>query len=87
MGNLLKFAEYDHLQPKQKPTKYTEIGGFSILEKMSVKELIQKAAQVSGKSKKELKNYYSSIECKDGNILDFCNNYTNKITKTCFDIY
>lgn len=57
LGNLLKFTEYDHLQPKQKPTKYTEVGGFSILEGVSVKELIKLAAQKSGKSKKELKNY------------------------------
>jgi hypothetical protein len=32
LNNLLKFDEYDHLQPKQKPTKYTEIGGYAINE-------------------------------------------------------
>jgi len=57
LGNLLKFSEYDHLQPKQKPTKYSEVGGFAVLEKMSVAELIKQAAAKSGKSKKELKNY------------------------------
>jgi hypothetical protein len=55
LGNLLKFTEYDHLQPKQKPTKYTEIGGFTILEGLSVKELLKLAAEKTGKSKKELK--------------------------------
>lgn len=56
IGNLLKFEEYDHLQPHQKPTSRTEIGGFAVLEGMSVKELIKMAAQKSGMSKKELKN-------------------------------
>lgn len=56
INNLLKFEEYDHLQPKQKPTKKTEIGGFAVLEGVSVKELIKLAAQKTGKSKKELKN-------------------------------
>jgi hypothetical protein len=56
IGNLLKFEEYDHLQPKQTPTKKTEIGGFAVLEGMSIKEMIKLAAQKSGKSKKELKN-------------------------------
>lgn len=54
--NLLKFEEYDHLQPKQKPTKKTEVGGFAVLEGLSVKELIKLAAKKSGKPKKELKN-------------------------------
>ena len=56
LNNLLKFTEYDHLQPKQTPTKKTEIGGFAVLEEVSVKELIKQAAAKSGKSKKELKN-------------------------------
>ena len=56
INNLLKFEEYDHLQPHQKPTKKTEIGGFAVLEGCSVKELIKMAAEKSGKSKKELKN-------------------------------
>jgi len=56
IGNLLKFEEYDHLQPKQKPTKKTEIGGFAVLEGMSIKELVKLASQKSGKSKKSLKN-------------------------------
>jgi hypothetical protein len=56
IGNLLKFTEYDHLQMKQKPSKYTEVGGFAVLEGVSVKELIKLAAKKSGKSKKELKN-------------------------------
>jgi len=56
INNLLKFEEYDHLQPHQKPTKKTEIGGFAVLEGLSVKELIKMAAEKSGKSKKELKN-------------------------------
>ena len=36
-ANLLKFTEYDHLQMVQKPNKLTEIGGFSILENISLK--------------------------------------------------
>jgi len=56
LNNLLKFTEYDHLQPKQKPTKKTEIGGFAVLEEVSVKELIKQAAAKTGKTKKELKN-------------------------------
>jgi len=56
INNLLKFEEYDHLQPHQKPTKKTEIGGFAVLEGYSVKDLIKLAAQKSGKTKKELKN-------------------------------
>jgi hypothetical protein len=56
VGNLLKFTEYDHLQPKQNPTKYTEIGGYSVLEGLSVKKLLKIAAKNSGKSKKELKD-------------------------------
>lgn len=56
LGNLLKFSEYDHLQPKQKPTKYTEVGGYAVLEGLSVKELVKKAASVSGMKKKDLKN-------------------------------
>lgn len=55
INNLLKFEEFDHLQPKQKPTKKTEIGGFAVLEGVSVKELIKLAAAKTGKSKKELK--------------------------------
>jgi hypothetical protein len=54
---------------------------------MKKKELKEVMVVYCDLCKKELKNNYSSIECKDGNILDFCNNYTNKITKTCFDIY
>jgi hypothetical protein len=56
LNNLLKFTEYDHLQPKQKPTKKTEIGGFAVLEGISVKKLLKLAAEKTGKSKKELKN-------------------------------
>ena len=56
LNNLLKFTEYDHLQPKQAPTKKTEIGGFAVLEEVSVKDLIKQAAAKCGKSKKELKN-------------------------------
>lgn len=56
INNLLKFEEYDHLQPKQKPTKKTEIGGFAVLEGLSVKELVKLAAAKTGKSKKELKD-------------------------------
>lgn len=33
IGNLLKFTEFDKLQPKQKATKKTEVGGFAVLEK------------------------------------------------------
>ena len=55
LNNLLKFTDYDHLQPIQKPTKKTEIGGFSVLEGYSVKELLKLASKNSGKSKKELK--------------------------------
>jgi hypothetical protein len=56
LGNLLKFAEYDHLQPKQTPTKYTEVGGFAVLEGLSVKKLLKLAAKNSGKSKDDLKD-------------------------------
>jgi len=37
--------------------------------------------------KKELKGGYSSIEYKDGKVLDFCNEHTDKIDKTCLDKY
>lgn len=56
LGNLLKFTEYDHLQPKQKPTSKTDIGGFAVLEGLSVKELVKLAAEKSGKRKKELRD-------------------------------
>jgi len=36
VGNLLKFSEYDKLQSKQKPTKRTEVGGFAVLENITV---------------------------------------------------
>jgi hypothetical protein len=32
LQNLLKFTEYQNLQPKQKSTKRTEVGGFAVLE-------------------------------------------------------
>ena len=54
LGNMLKFTEYDHLQPKQKPTSRTEIGGFAVLEGLSVKELMKLAAKKTGMDKKEL---------------------------------
>lgn len=55
LNNLLKFTEYDHLQPKQKPTAKTEVGGFAVLEKKSIEELLALAAEKSGKSEKKLK--------------------------------
>lgn len=57
LNNLIKFTEYDHLQPKQKPTNRTEIGGFSVLEGLSVKELVKLASEKSGMRKKELKEF------------------------------
>lgn len=57
LNNMIKFTEYDHLQPKQKPTSRTEIGGFAVLEGLSVKELIKLASEKTGMSKKELKEY------------------------------
>lgn len=54
LGNLLKFTEYDHLQLKQKPTSRTEIGGFAVLEGLSIKELMKLAAKKTGMDKKEL---------------------------------
>ncbi len=54
LNNMLKFTEYDHLQPKQKPTGKTEIGGFAVLEGMSVKDLLKLAALETGMDKKEL---------------------------------
>lgn len=55
LHNMIKFSEFDHLQPVQKPTKKTEIGGFAVLEKMSVKDLLKMAKNKTGMSKKELK--------------------------------
>jgi len=54
IGNLLKFTEYDHLQPKQTPTKKTEVGGFAVLE--SKEELIAKLVKKTGKKKKKFSN-------------------------------
>jgi len=54
INNMLKFTEYDNLQPIQKPTKKTEIGGFAVLEGLSIKEMVKLASQSSGMSKKEL---------------------------------
>jgi ribosomal protein L24E len=34
---------------------------------------------------KELKYGHASIEYKDGRVMDFCNEYTSKINKTCLD--
>lgn len=65
IGNLLKLAEYDHLQPKKSPTKYTEVGGYAILEKLTVKELVKLAAEKTGKDKKDLKNNYTIKQLKD----------------------
>lgn len=36
---------------------------------------------------KELKYGHASIKYKDGKVLDFCNEYTNKINETCLDKY
>lgn len=36
LQNLLKFTEFDKLQPKQKSTKKTEVGGFAVLEHHAV---------------------------------------------------
>jgi hypothetical protein len=55
LHNMIKFSEFDHLQPVQKPTKKTEIGGFAVLEKMSIKDLLKIAKNKTGQSKKELK--------------------------------
>jgi hypothetical protein len=33
----------------------------------------------------ELNSNHSSIEYKDGRVLDFCDEYTTKINKTCLD--
>ena len=75
LNNLLKFTEYDHLQPKQKPTKKTEIGGFAVLEEVSVKDLIKQAAAKCGKSKKELKNMSPK---KLKKIIGICKTKTGK---------
>jgi hypothetical protein len=56
MNNLLGFIEYDHLQTVKKPNNLTEIGGFSMLEKYSIKELVNLARQKTGKSTDELLN-------------------------------
>lgn len=87
LGNLLKFTEYDHLQLKQKPTSRTEIGGFAVLEGLSVKELLSLAKARTGKSKKDLKDLspkklkklaYSSTGTK---LKDFQSSKIEKDTK------
>lgn len=55
INNLLKFTEYDHLQPKQKPTSRTEIGGFAVLESLSLGDFLKNLSEKTGLSKKELK--------------------------------
>ena len=65
LQNLLKFSEYDKLQPKQKSTKKTEVGGFAVLEhhivgKENQIEWIKKNLDKCGK--KKIAKIYSIVE-------------------------
>jgi len=65
LQNLLKFSEYDKLQPKQKSTKKTEVGGFAVLEhhivgKENQIDWIKKNLDKCGK--KKIAKIYSLVE-------------------------
>lgn len=54
------------------------------MKKKEIKEVTVIYCDYCGK---ELKYGHSSIELKNGNVLDFCNEYTEQIDKTCLDKY
>lgn len=62
MNNLLSFEEFDHLQAIKKPNELTEVGGFSVLEKASPKQLAARKKFLEMISKKKAKS--DKPECK-----------------------
>lgn len=54
------------------------------MKRKEIKEVIVTYCDYCGK---ELKYAHSSIKLKNGNVFDFCNEYTHEISKTCLDKY
>jgi ribosomal protein L24E len=54
------------------------------MKKKETREVIVTYCDYCGK---ELKYGHASILYTDGKVLDFCNEYTNEINKTCLDKY
>lgn len=56
MNNLLTFKEFDHLQTIKKPNELTEVGGFSVLEKVSPKQAAARKKFLEMIAKKKAKS-------------------------------